>query len=124
MWETLFWAYLANVTFLLVHEMDSAYWKEWELFHLPGGPGFFMAIHLPIVWLALWGVRQIAMAQPAGALLALVLGGAGTAGFCLHAFFIKTGHPEFRTPVSLVLIGGMLVSSLAAVAASLRVLAG
>lgn len=124
MWDTLFWAYLANVTFLLVHEMDSAYWKEWELFRLPGGPGLFMAIHLPIVFLALWGVRQIATTQTAGAVLALVLGAAGTIGFGLHTFFIRTGHPEFRTPVSLALIGGMLLSSLAAMAAAIGVLAG
>ena len=29
--------YLANTALLIAHEIDSAYWKEWELFHLPGG---------------------------------------------------------------------------------------
>ena len=23
------WAYLLNSTLIIVHEMDSAYWKEW-----------------------------------------------------------------------------------------------
>ncbi|MBI9086989.1 MAG: hypothetical protein JEZ11_25570 [Desulfobacterales bacterium] len=124
MWETLFWIYLTNATFLLVHEMDSAYWKEWELFHLPGGPGFFMALHLPIVFLALWGVRQIVLHQTAGAVIALVLGASGAIGFGLHTFFIRTGHPEFKTPVSLALIGGMLISSLAQIVVAVRVLIG
>ena len=36
LWNALFWTYLADLTLLVVHEIDSAYWKEWELFHLPG----------------------------------------------------------------------------------------
>ena len=26
-----------NFALLVTHQIDSAYWKEWELFHLPGG---------------------------------------------------------------------------------------
>lgn len=26
------WLYLANATVLITHEIDSAYWHEWELF--------------------------------------------------------------------------------------------
>ncbi len=29
--------YLANATLLVVHELDSVFWREWELFRLPGG---------------------------------------------------------------------------------------
>jgi Family of unknown function (DUF6713) len=122
MWDALFWIYLANATFLLVHEMDSAYWKEWELFRLPGGPGFFMVLHLPIVFLVLWGVKQIVLQQNAGAVISLVLGASGLIGFGLHTFFIRTGHPEFKTPVSLALIGGMLITSLAQLVVSVIVL--
>jgi hypothetical protein len=31
--EALFWLYLTNAVLLINHEIDSAYWKEWELFH-------------------------------------------------------------------------------------------
>ena len=27
--DTLFWLYLVNAVILIVHEIDSAYWKEW-----------------------------------------------------------------------------------------------
>ena len=47
MTQLLFWLYIVNLTLLILHEMDSAYWKEWQLFHLPGGVGGFLLIHLP-----------------------------------------------------------------------------
>ena len=34
MFELLFWLYLVNAVLLITHEIDSAYWKEWELFKL------------------------------------------------------------------------------------------
>ena len=30
-------AYFVNSVLLIVHEIDSAYWEEWNLFRLPGG---------------------------------------------------------------------------------------
>ncbi len=41
----LFWIYLANAVLLINHEIDSAYWKEWDLFKLPGGITGFLIIH-------------------------------------------------------------------------------
>jgi len=41
--------YLANTTLLICHEIDFAYWREWELFHIPGGPIVFVTLHLPLV---------------------------------------------------------------------------
>jgi hypothetical protein len=45
MFDLLTWIYLVNATLLIVHEIDSAYWKEWELFKLPGGAGGFVILH-------------------------------------------------------------------------------
>ena len=43
--KILFWIYLANAVLLISHEIDSAYWKEWDLFKLPGGITGFLIIH-------------------------------------------------------------------------------
>ena len=40
------WIYLVNAVFLINQEMDSAYWKEWELFKMKGGVTGFLLIHL------------------------------------------------------------------------------
>ena len=46
--QILFWLYLANALTLIVHEIDSAYWKEWDLFRLPGGEAGFLLLHFPL----------------------------------------------------------------------------
>jgi hypothetical protein len=42
MFELLLWLYLVNAVLLINHEIDSAYWKEWELFKLPGSISGFL----------------------------------------------------------------------------------
>lgn len=34
--------YLLNFALLFTHEIDSAYWKEWDLFGIPGGIKSFL----------------------------------------------------------------------------------
>lgn len=48
--------YLANSVLLINHEIDSVYWREWELFKLPGGPTGFLLLHFPLLFLILFGL--------------------------------------------------------------------
>ena len=57
--EFLFWIYLINAILLINHEIDSAFWREWELFKLPGGTSGFLALHFPILFLVLYGLVSI-----------------------------------------------------------------
>ncbi|MCB2185207.1 MAG: hypothetical protein KQJ78_02235 [Deltaproteobacteria bacterium] len=103
--------YVAAATFLLCHEMDSAYWREWEMFRLPGGPGLFMALHLPLVALVLAGLLSLAAGGGFGRVMAWALAGAGVLAAGLHGGFLLAGRPEFRSPVSLgILAGGVLTA--------------
>ena len=47
--DRLLWLYLTNAVLLINHEIDSAYWKEWELFRLPGGIAGFLLLHSPLL---------------------------------------------------------------------------
>ena len=49
MLQALFWIYAINALFLILHEIESAYWKEWELFKLGGGITGFVVLHIPII---------------------------------------------------------------------------
>ena len=113
MWQVLLWLYLINATLLINHEIDSAYWKEWELFKVPGGIGFFIILHLPAVFLILWGLLEVAGQARAGLYMSLVLAVVGVFAFVIHTYFIKKGHPEFRTWVSQGLLVATLLTSLA-----------
>jgi hypothetical protein len=108
----LFWLYLINLVWLILHEMDSAYWKEWALFRLPGGVGGFLAIHFPLYLAALYGLVEVKRPTVVGLILALVLGAAGVAAFAIHTYFLRRGHPEFNTPASKLILWAWLITSL------------
>lgn len=111
MFELLFWLYLVNAVLLITHEIDSAYWKEWELFKLPGGSTGFVLLHLPLVFLILWGLVLVFQRLFAGLAFSLILSLGGIFAFTIHVIFIKKGRNEFNVPVSLfLLIATILVS--------------
>jgi hypothetical protein len=111
--SSLFWLYLFNAVILIVHEIESAYWKEWQLFHLPGGLAGFLIMHLPLLSLVLYGLVLVALGAHWGLFFSLVLGIAGLFAFSIHTIFILRGHAEFRKPVSLGILLGTLVLSAA-----------
>jgi hypothetical protein len=111
MWDALLWIYLINGTLLITHEIDSAYWREWELFRLPGGIGGFLVMHLPLVFLILWGAVLTAQQSTGGLFLSAILGLSGIAAFAIHVTFILRGRTEFKTFPSLLLLCATLVVS-------------
>ncbi len=60
MFDILLWLYLINGVLLIDHEIDSAYWREWELFRLPGGISGFLVLHVPLLFVVLWGLILVA----------------------------------------------------------------
>jgi len=112
MFDVLFWLYLTNAVLLITHEIDSAYWKEWELFKLPGGSAGFVLLHLPLVFLILWGLVLVFQRSFAGLVLSIILSLGGIFAFTIHTIFIKKGRDEFKVPVSLSLLTATLFVSL------------
>ena len=120
--EVLFWIYLVNSVLLINHEIDSAYWKEWELFKLPGGIAGFLLIHIPLVFLILYGLILVFQNSFAGLIFSLVLSFAGIFAFAIHTFFIKKGRSEFKVPISLFILIATLVVSLTQAAITIYLL--
>ncbi len=123
MHEALFWLYLANATLLINHEIDSAYWREWNLF-FPAkdevtqasenrNMAFFLLAHLPLVFLILYGLVEVYNLTNAGLVISLLLACGGLFAFCAHMFFLRKGRQEFNTPLSLLVLIITLPVSLA-----------
>lgn len=111
MFDILLWLYMANAVLLINHEIDSAYWKEWELFKLPGGITGFLIIHFPVLFLVLYGLLEVYKQSGTGLIFSLGLSIIGIGAFCIHMVFIKLGRDEFKTPISLfILVSTLLVS--------------
>ncbi len=105
--------YLVNAALLVVHEIDSAYWREWELFGVPGGLQGFLVLNLALVIVVLCGLRALSRGRKSGTAVSWLLVGGGLFAVVAHGFFLAGGHQEFRTPVSLALLAGTLVLSVA-----------
>ena len=112
MFEALFWIYLVNSIVLIDHEIDSAYWKEWELFKLPGGIAGFLLIHIPLLFLILYGLVQVFQQTLAGLIVSVILSAGGIFAFTIHTIFIRKGRNEFKAPVSMLLLAATLIISI------------
>ena len=105
--------YLANATVLLTHQIDAAFWHEWDLFGLPGGAPLFVLTNLPIVFAVLWGAQALARGRAGGVVMSWALVASGAIAIGLHGAFLASGHVAFRAPVSLGLLAATGVLSLA-----------
>ena len=119
--EILSWLSMASAVLLITHKIDSAYWKEWKLFKLPGGSTGFMLLHLPLVFLILWGL--VLVFQHSGLVFSLILSLCLIFAFTIHTIFIKKGRDEFNVPVSQFLLIATLCVSLAQAACTIYLFA-
>lgn len=121
--RVLFWVYLINAVLLINHEIDSAYWKEWKLFRLPGEITGFLTLHFPLLFLVLYGLVLIFEGLFAGLIFSLLLSLGGMFAFAAHTYFIRRGRPEFRTAASQVILAATLVVSVIQIAITISLLA-
>ena len=110
--RTLFWLYLINSILLINHEIDSAYWKEWELFKLPGGITGFLIIHFPLLFFILYGLVLLHSGSVIGLIFSLLISGGGLFAFGIHSFFIRKGHRQFSIPISKFILTATLITSI------------
>jgi hypothetical protein len=104
MYDVLFWLYLLNSVFLINHEIDSAYWQEWNLFKIKGGITTFLLLHFPLLFLVLYGLIQVHNQTFRGLIFSLILSMIGIFAFTIHMIFIKKGHKEFRKVISIFIL--------------------
>jgi hypothetical protein len=117
--DLLLWLYLANSVLLINHEIDSAYWKEWELFKLPGGITGFLLLHFPLLLFILWGLVFISSHSSSGNIFSLILSLGGIFAFAIHAYFLRKGRKEFDQPISKCILAATLLVSIIQLAATL-----
>ena len=119
MHELLFWLYLANAVLLINHEIDSAYWREWELFRLPGGITVFLLLHFPLLFIVLYGLVLIVRGSFGGFIYSLIICFGGIFAFVIHTYFLKQGRKEFDKPLSKIILVLMLLVSIAQMIATI-----
>lgn len=108
--------YIINAVLLILHELESAYEREWEILHLPGKLTGFLIIHIPLIYLLFWGAVETAGGSGTGVVFCLIFGVSGLIPFLVHRVLVKTPD-RFNRPVSGIIlytncITGILLSAL------------
>jgi len=104
--------YSANATLLLIHEIESAYEREWEILKLPGGITGFLLMTPSIILLMFYGLIEVHRGSTTGMILGVVFGVSGLLPLLVHRFVVP--WPErFNRPFSRILF---LLNALAGIA--------
>ncbi|MHC9537940.1 MAG: DUF6713 family protein [Vulcanimicrobiota bacterium] len=118
------WLYIITAAMLILHEMDSVYWHEWNLFRLPGGVTFFLLIHFPLLLLVFYGLLEVQKRSVSGLIISLVLALSGLTAFVIHQVFIKKGHKEFSSLLSQSILAATVIASIVLMAATITAAKG
>ena len=109
--STLRWLFLANAVVLITHQIDAAYWHEWELFHIPGGNQLNLLLNIPIIALVLYAHNRIVTDIGTGLGYYKLLAALGYLTVGVHSFFFMLGGGSFRQPMSIALLLATFVLS-------------
>ncbi len=124
MWELLFWLYLANSILIIIHEIDSAYWKEWVLYEQvfsssqtavrdpDKGVTGFLVFHFPVLFVLLYGLISVSHKTASAPVFSFLLSACGLFAFGIHMFFFRRGFEEFKTRISIFILVSTLILSL------------
>jgi hypothetical protein len=107
------WFYLVNAAILITHQIDAAYWHEWDLFGMPGGIQLNLLLNIPLVMLMLFGQQCLTQGRTAGIVFSWLLVAGGLIAAGIHSYFLFQGDDTFRLPVSLGLLATTFLLSLA-----------
>jgi hypothetical protein len=107
------WLYLVNATVLITHQIDSAYWHEWDLFRMPGGIQLNLLLNIPLIMLVLFGQQCLTQGRVAGIVFSWLLVAGGIMAASIHSYFLLQGDDAFRLPVSIGVLATTSLLSLA-----------
>jgi hypothetical protein len=81
--------YIVNATLILLHEIESAYEKEWEILKLPGNITGFLLFHIPIIILIFYVLIEIEKNSTIGLIFGIVTGIGGVIPFVVHKIIVR-----------------------------------
>ena len=105
--------YVLQLALLATHQVDAAYWHEWDVFGVPGGITFFLGFNLTATILLGHGLVLVASESRHFRLAVWACAVTGIVTFALHAFFLTRDPVAFWAPASLSILGAILLTALA-----------
>ena len=109
-----------NLSLVLTHQVDAAFWREWEMFGLPGGIQLFNAINVVIFLAVLFCFMAVIQRRPSGFRCSLVIALLCASVLPIHAAFALSGFTQFHLPFSVFLIVATFAASIVQVVLTFR----
>ena len=81
--------YILNATMLILHEIESAYEKEWEILRLPVKLPGFLVLHIPLVILLFYGIIELYKGTTTGFIVGICFGILGFVPYLVHKVFLR-----------------------------------
>jgi hypothetical protein len=110
-------SYFVTMLALILHQIDAAYWREWEMFFLPGGVQGFLLFNILALPVVLVGYRSVLLGTRNAVVLAKICAGLGLITVLIHASFGLAGFHQFHLPASIAILIACLASALWLIAA-------
>lgn len=109
-----------NLALTLTHQVDAAYWREWEMFGLPGGIQLFNALNVLIFLAVLACFVPVIQRKTSGFACSLLIAAVCGCILPIHAAFALAGYTQFDLPFSVLLIVATFVVSIVQVVVTVR----
>ena len=97
-------AYFTTMSLLIFHQIDAAYWNEWEMFYLPGGVQGYLLFNIIAIPVILNGYKHSINHTESAKLYSYICGTLGVITFLIHAGFAAFGSRQFNLPLSILII--------------------
>ena len=101
--------YILNLIILILHEIESGYEKEWEILRLPIQLTGFLLLHIPLLFLFLYGLCAIIQYPQTKATISILAGITGLIPFLVHKVIINKKE-HFNKAISNILIFGNIIT--------------
>ena len=109
-----------NLSLLITHQVDAAYWHEWEMFLIPGGIQFFDIFNLVVFVILLACFISVIQRKKSGFVSSLIIAAVSGVVLPIHTGFALAGFNEFSLPISIAAIIGTFIASLWQLVLTLR----
>lgn len=105
-------SYFATMSLLILHQIDAAFWREWEMFYLPGGVQGYLVFNALIIPFVLLGYKHLVQSSDKAIIFATACASLGLLTFLIHSGFALAGFKQFHLPLSPAIILLCLASSI------------
>ena len=103
---------ILNLAFVLTHQVDGAYWHEWEMFQLPGGIQLNNFINTLTFVALLYLFVPVVQRKASGRICSLVISAISALVLPTHIGFAIAGYQQFHLPFSIFIIVGTFLLSI------------